>query len=123
MHTVGRFRRAGDIGRTFCNIALFFFAFLPAACSAPNGTSSQPSRTPVSLIIGLPIQAEQEDPLRGATQAARLISREGLTLPNRTGRALPRLAESWTESPDGLTWRFNLRTNAMFHDQTPVDGT
>jgi peptide/nickel transport system substrate-binding protein len=43
-----------------------------------------------------------------------------LTLANRTGRVQPRLAESWTESPDGLTWRFKLRSNAFFHDGTPV---
>lgn len=30
------------------------------------------------------------------------------------------LAESW-DSPDGTTWTFKLRANAMFHDGTPVD--
>jgi len=33
----------------------------------------------------------------------------------------PRLAESWQESPDGLTWRFKLRSNAFFHDGSRVD--
>jgi peptide/nickel transport system substrate-binding protein len=33
----------------------------------------------------------------------------------------PRLAESWTESADGLTWRFTLRPNALFHDGSPVN--
>jgi peptide/nickel transport system substrate-binding protein len=32
----------------------------------------------------------------------------------------PRLAESWTTSPDGLTWTFTLRDGARWHDGTPV---
>jgi peptide/nickel transport system substrate-binding protein len=30
-------------------------------------------------------------------------------------------AESWQITPDGLTYTFNLRKNALFHDGTPVD--
>ena len=31
----------------------------------------------------------------------------------------PALAESWTRSPDGLTWIFHLRQGIQFHDGTP----
>jgi peptide/nickel transport system substrate-binding protein len=107
------------IGR-WDSVAAFCFSalFLLSACSSRPATSV--STAPVTLTIGLPVQTG-EDPLHGATQAARLISREGLTLPNRDGRAQPRLAESWTESEDGLTWRFKLRSNAFFHDGSAVD--
>jgi peptide/nickel transport system substrate-binding protein len=54
-------------------------------------------------------------------QATRLISLEGLVRVSRNGRASPRLAERWTNSPDGLTWTIQLRANALFHDGTPVD--
>ena len=57
----------------------------------------------------------------GIQQAARLISFEGLALIGRDGRPQPRLAERWTESPDGLTWRIGLRANAVFHDGSAVD--
>lgn len=32
----------------------------------------------------------------------------------------PQMAESWTTSPDGLTWRVTLREGLKFHDGAPV---
>jgi len=49
---------------------------------------------------------------------------EGLTAISPDLRVVPALAESWTESPDGLTYTFRLRPNATFHDGkalTPMD--
>jgi peptide/nickel transport system substrate-binding protein len=37
-----------------------------------------------------------------------------------TGQPEGRLAESWTISPDGLTYDFNLRKDATFHDGKPL---
>lgn len=115
-------RTRGRLGRFACPSAPFFLVLTTFACSErPNVESQTQVLAPVTLTIGLPVQTGQ-DPLHGAVQASRLISREGLTLPNRDGRAQPRLAETWTESADGLTWRFTLRTNAFFHDGSKVDG-
>jgi len=36
------------------------------------------------------------------------------------GTAVGRLAQSWTNSPDGMTWEFHLRPDAKFNDGTPV---
>jgi peptide/nickel transport system substrate-binding protein len=49
---------------------------------------------------------------------------EGLTAISPDLRVVPALAESWTVSPDGLTYTFRLRANAKFHDGkalTPAD--
>lgn len=105
--------------RAIHRAALVSFLLILSACAPALPVTGESSQS-VTLTIGLPLQAGP-DPLRGVTQAARLISREGLTLPNRTGRVQPRLAESWIESADGLTWRFKLRANALFHDRSPVN--
>ena len=39
---------------------------------------------------------------------------EGLTAISPDLRAMPALAESWSESPDGLTYTFRLRAGAKF---------
>src|SRR5664279_3559163 len=42
---------------------------------------------------------------------------EGLTeFDPRTGAILPRLAESWEHSPDGLVWTFHLRKGVRWSD-------
>ncbi|GAA0413851.1 ABC transporter substrate-binding protein [Microbispora corallina] len=47
---------------------------------------------------------------------------ESLTRYNpQTKKAEPRLATSWTSSPDGKKWTFTLRSGATFHTGKPVD--
>src|SRR5665213_3209631 len=45
---------------------------------------------------------------------------EGLTAIDKDLRIVPSLAESWTVSPDGLTYIFQLRTGAKFHNGRAV---
>ncbi len=37
-----------------------------------------------------------------------------------TGKAGPWLAKEWSQSPDGLEWRFTLRDNVKWHDGQPL---
>jgi peptide/nickel transport system substrate-binding protein len=45
----------------------------------------------------------------------------GLVNVTPDGKFVGDAAESWQASPDGLTYTFTLRKNALFHDGTPVD--
>ena len=44
----------------------------------------------------------------------------GLTTDDAAGRPIPGAAESWSTSPDGLTWTFKLRPGAVWSDGVPV---
>lgn len=60
------------------------------------------------------------DPTAGAAQAIKEVTYanifEGLIGIDRDGKLVPRLAESWTVTPDALTYAFVLRKGATFHD-------
>ncbi len=43
-----------------------------------------------------------------------------LVEPDQTGKIVPALAESWTVSPDSLTWTFTLRKGVVFHNGDPL---
>jgi peptide/nickel transport system substrate-binding protein len=92
-----------------------------SACNTKSEQLSASQQGKVALRIGFPQSTGQEDPLRGIRQAASQLSTEGLVGNNREGRATPRLAASWSPSPDGRRWAFRLRANAKFHDGSPVD--
>ena len=53
-------------------------------------------------------------------QNVRLNVFDQLTQIGRDGSVEPRLAESWEVSDDAKTWTFTLRTDALFHDGSPV---
>jgi peptide/nickel transport system substrate-binding protein len=91
-----------------------------SACSRVPAAPPRSSNQPVTLAIGWPFISGQ-DSINGIQQATRLLSFEGLVFIGRDGRPQPRLAQSMTESPDGLSWAFQLRPNAFFHDGSRVD--
>lgn len=63
------------------------------------------------------------DPTGGAAAAIREVTYanifEGLVAFDRNSKLVPRLAESWEASADGLKYRFKLRKGATFQDGTP----
>jgi len=63
------------------------------------------------------------DPARGTDYTesyAMLNLYDALVFPSSTGEIEPKLAESWTVSPDGLMYTFNLRRGVKFHDGTEL---
>ena len=77
---------------------------------------------PTILIVGFGIPAA-EAPQHGMQEAVRVIALEGLATFDRVGRPQPSLAESWSEAPDGLSWRIHLRPSVRFHDGKLLDAS
>lgn len=60
------------------------------------------------------------DPAQSGYVFSRMQVAETLVSTNPSGELIPGLAEQWSVSDDGLIWRFTLRADANFHDDTPV---
>jgi peptide/nickel transport system substrate-binding protein len=88
-----------------------------SACRTTTPVSGRPA--PVRLAIGYAGPGRISGV--GARAIGYLITSERLVQFRRDGRIEPALAESWEQSPDGLTWRFLLRPNLTFHDGKPID--
>ncbi|HXN43621.1 MAG TPA: ABC transporter substrate-binding protein [Xanthobacteraceae bacterium] len=79
-----------------------------------------------SITVGLELDIPGLDPLKvgvydtAAESAAALIF-DTLTTLDDSGKAVPKLAESWTHSDDYKTWTYKLRPGVKFHDGTPFN--
>lgn len=105
------------------NLAFALVASLAAAgAQAPAATGAQAKNT---LTLGMVLEPPHLDPTAGAASAIREITYanlfEGLVRIDASGRVQPALAESWSVTPDGLTYTFKLRTGVIFHDGSPFD--
>ncbi|MFD1746813.1 ABC transporter substrate-binding protein [Rhizobium helianthi] len=80
-----------------------------------------------TLILGMTIEPAGLDPTVGAPVAIGQVTWqnifEGLTTIDAQGKVQPQLAESWTISPDGLTYTFKLRQGVTFHDGSSFDSS
>lgn len=78
-----------------------------------------------SIVVAIPLEPPNLDPTAGAAAAVDEIVYanvfEGLTRIGPDGEVKPALARSWTISGDGLTYVFQLRDNAVFHDGSRFD--
>ena len=75
--------------------------------------------------IGVQLEPPLLDPTVTAAATAGEITYvnifEGLTVLDGEGQLKPRLATSWSVSPDGLTYDFTLRSGVRFHDGKPFN--
>jgi len=80
-----------------------------------------------SIVVGMSIEPSGLDPTAAAPVANAQVTwqnvYQGLVRVDRDGKVQPQLAESWTVSPDGLTYTFKLRTNAKFQNGVPFDSS
>ena len=104
----------------FWNFGRTLAAATLAACwaSAPSVAQAAPQ----SIVVALPGDFPGLDPSKDTSPLGfnyRLNVFDALTELKRDGQMNPRLAESWTFSPDLTEWTFRLRRNAKFHDGSP----
>jgi peptide/nickel transport system substrate-binding protein/glutathione transport system substrate-binding protein len=105
--------------RDFLKISLAGATVLPSMSIAALG------QTPPKGVLryGLVSEVTSLDPHVYSGSAGRAIV-EGLysqlVAYDTTGNIVPRLAESWTESPDAKSITFTLRSDVTFHDGTPL---
>jgi peptide/nickel transport system substrate-binding protein len=81
----------------------------------------------MDLTIGMVLEPPGLDPTAEAAAAVDEVVYanvfEGLTRIGPEGAVKPALAEKWTISDDGLTYTFELREGAKFHDGTTLDAS
>src|SRR5712691_4671448 len=97
----------------------------------PTAQSAQPIATPGltsslanTVVFGTTGEPATLNPLLDDTANSRNVWElifEGLVRPDpMVGTPTPWLADSWSTSPDGLTWQFHIRPNVKWSDGQPV---
>jgi len=98
-------------------------AALASAIFAP--ITAQAGKSTVNFAMRL--EPPGLDPRAGAAAAISLITLyniyEGLTRIDSDGSVKPELAKSWTVSPDGLVYTFQLEKGVKFHDGADFDSS
>lgn len=105
-------------------------ALILAACTAqgtgvvaPPSPSSSARESTFVYLSGVEVVTDWDPATAYANEIIALQNvYETLTVYNPvTRKAGPRLATSWSSSPDGRTWTFRLRQNVRFHTGRPLD--
>ena len=99
-------------------------AGVPLAGSVP-AVLAQPRRD--SVVLGMVLEPPGLDPTVAPAAAIGEIVHytilEGLTKVEMDGSVTPLLAESWSHSPDGKTYTFQLRKDVKYSDGAPFDAS
>lgn len=93
---------------------------LAAALTAGLFTGPALAAADDRLDVVAPWEINSPDPSRAGHVFLRMQVAETLVDTDRDGRLVPGLAERWTTSTDGLSWRFTLRDGVRYHDGTPL---
>jgi len=98
-------------------------AAVPSESAAPSAAAIKKGGT---LVVAIPGDINRTDPSlvddANSSYVAQQVVETLVTLkPGTGGDIIPGLAESWTVSPDGLTYTFKLRSGVKFHDGTDFD--
>lgn len=102
---------------------LKFIAFTVPLAGGLTLAAALPAQAETVLHKGNGAEAQTLDPTHSSIIAEQFILKdlfEGLTIFDAAGKIAPGAAESWSISPDGLTYTFKLRPNAKWSNGDPV---
>lgn len=91
-----------------------------AVLTACGGEAAHEPSPPQPLKVVGQFELHSLDPSTSGGFFTRLQVAETLVDADREGALQPGLATGWDVSADGLSWRFRLRPEALFHDGTAV---
>jgi oligopeptide transport system substrate-binding protein len=123
---VARRIEPGATRRLFRGILLLGFAatLTLQGCGQPEGPGGEPLKPGVQILKrGNGAEPLTLDPHRAVSVPSLNILRdlfEGLVTTAPDGSPIPGVAERWDTSEDGLSWRFELRSNARWSNGDPV---
>ncbi|MDA4121117.1 MAG: ABC transporter substrate-binding protein [Thaumarchaeota archaeon] len=99
-------------------------AYFYSTSTGGNKSTTSSATTGVAAPLSLTFaNVPNADPAKGsdeASSAAAVNLYDSLVFPTASGALVPDLATSQSVSSDGLTYTFNLRTTATFHNGDPV---
>jgi peptide/nickel transport system substrate-binding protein len=91
--------------------------------TSPSGAAGPPV-SGGSIIYGADREPTCLDPHNNGDMPQTYVARQfldSLVSERPDGTVVPWLADSWTTSPDGLTYTFKIKQGVKFHDGTPLD--
>jgi peptide/nickel transport system substrate-binding protein len=97
--------------------------FQPGSAQATRSRASAAG----DYVVAIGVDVVQLDPALANDSNSFLVANQifDTLVKHQPGGSIPEpgLAESWTISPNGLLWTFNLRSGVKFHDGTTVDAS
>jgi peptide/nickel transport system substrate-binding protein len=91
--------------------------------TSPSGAAGPPV-SGGSIVYGADREPTCLDPHNNGDMPQTYVARQfldSLVSERPDGTVVPWLADSWTTSPDGLTYTFKIKQGVKFHDGTPLD--
>jgi peptide/nickel transport system substrate-binding protein len=115
-------RTAHDLRTTRWAWKLVVLALVAALAAAGAPVSAQSPRD--RFVLALSGGPDTLDPHGTAATLGFMVMKslyDTLVEPDDEGKMVPALAESWSVSPDGITWTFKLRPGVRFHHGKILD--